>query len=59
MIRRSRAISEEATASNQAVGEFLGQRLKMLRFIRLSGAEGVEMSEMEANQLRALGYAVP
>jgi subfamily B ATP-binding cassette protein MsbA len=47
MIRRSRGISEEATASNQAVGEFLGQRLKMLRFIRLSGAEGVEMREME------------
>jgi ABC-type multidrug transport system fused ATPase/permease subunit len=47
MIRRSRAISEEATASNQAVGEFLGQRLKMLRFIRLSGAEGAEMRSME------------
>ena len=47
MIRRSRTISDEATASNQAVGEFLGQRLKMLRFIRLSGAEGTEMRGME------------
>ncbi|MBT3926044.1 MAG: ABC transporter ATP-binding protein [Rhodospirillaceae bacterium] len=47
MIRRSRSISDEATASNQAVGEFLGQRLKMLRFIRLSGAEGAEMRGME------------
>jgi ABC-type multidrug transport system fused ATPase/permease subunit len=47
MIRRSRTISDEATASNQAVGEFLGQRLRMLRFIRLSGAEGAEMRGME------------
>jgi ABC-type multidrug transport system fused ATPase/permease subunit len=47
MIRRSRTISDEATASNQAIGEFLGQRLKMLRFIRLSGAESAEMRRME------------
>jgi subfamily B ATP-binding cassette protein MsbA len=47
MIRRSRTISDEATASNQAVGEFLGERLKMLRFIRLSGAESTEMRSME------------
>ena len=46
IIRRSRDISEEATASNQAVGEFLGERLKMLRFIRLSGAEEVERRGM-------------
>jgi len=46
IIRRSRQISDEATASNQAVGEFLGERLKMLRFIRLSGAEDAEIRGM-------------
>jgi len=47
IIRRSRTISDEATAANQAVGVFLGQRLKMLRFIRLSGAESAEMRSLE------------
>ena len=47
MIRRSRTISDEATLSNQAIGEFLGERLKMLRFIRLSGSEDTEMAGMQ------------
>lgn len=46
IIRRSRYVSDEATVANRAVGEFLGERLKMLRFIRLSGAEDTEMLGM-------------